>query len=261
MPLPTLPTRPDRPRTLLLGTALGAGLTAVMPVALSAMLLATPLATLSATPTPAAATTPTAPAATVVPATYPATPDYLAAFQTFQRAYRGERDAIEPAAEQFVALSQARPGDPLTLAYAGSATTLRATTTWLPWRTMSHAEDGLAMLDRALALLGPAHDQQQIRGSALSLEVRFTAARTFLALPDEMFHRAARGQRLLDEVLASPLLATAALPLRGEIWLQAGQRAAEQKQTAAAQRWLRLAIDQQTPQAARASALLQELGR
>lgn len=77
-------------------------------------------------------------------AIYLATPEYLAAFQAFQRAAQGGAAAVEPAAEQFGALSRARPGDPLSLAYAGSATTLRATTTLLPWRKMSCAEDGLA---------------------------------------------------------------------------------------------------------------------
>ncbi|MEY8877677.1 MAG: hypothetical protein AB9M60_14295 [Leptothrix sp. (in: b-proteobacteria)] len=206
----------------------------------------------------AAASSATAATAGTPEATYPATPEYLAAFQTFQRAAQGDAAAVEPAAEQLGALSRARPGDPLSLAYAGSATTLRATTTLLPWRKMSYAEDGLAQLDKALALLGPAHDVQRVRGSAVSLETRFTAARTFLALP-EMFHRGARGQRLLDEVLTSPLLPSAALPLRGEVWLKAGQLAAQQQRPADARRWFGLVIAQQAPQAGQAAAQLKEL--
>ncbi|MFM2060229.1 MAG: hypothetical protein RLY71_4614 [Pseudomonadota bacterium] len=237
MPLPTVP------RALLLGALL----LALLPSSQAGGVAAD-----------TAASNATAATASTTATTYPATPDYLAAFQTFQRAAQGDSAAIEPAAEQFGALSRARPGDPLSLAYAGSATTLRATTTMLPWRKMSYAEDGLAQLDKALALLGPAHDAQRVRGSAVSLETRFTAARTFLALP-EMFHRSARGQRLLDEVLASPLLPAAALPLRGEVWLRAGQLAAQQQRPADARRWFGLVIAQQAPQAGQAAARLKEL--
>jgi hypothetical protein len=236
MPLPPVP------RALLLGALLSTLLSAGQANAAAS----------------AAASGATAATAGTPGAVYPAKPADLAAFQTFQRAAQGDAAAIEPAAEQFGALSRARPGDPLTLAYAGSATALRATTTYLPWRKMSYAEDGLAQLDKALALLGPAHDVQRVRGSAVSLETRFTAARTFLALP-EMFHRSARGQRLLDEVLASPLLPSAALPLRGEVWLRAGQLAAQQQRRADARRWFGLVIAQQAPQAGQAATLLKEL--
>ena len=79
-----------------------------------------------------------------------------------------------------------------TVAYLGAATTLRATTTMLPWKKMSHVEDGLAGLDRALVLLQPQHDVPLPGQVAVSLEPRFTATNTFLALPS-MFNRGPRG--------------------------------------------------------------------
>ena len=82
----------------------------------------------------------------------------------------------------------------------------KATTTWLPWKKIDHAEDGLAMLDKALALLGPAHDHALERGVPLALETKLTAAGTFLALPS-MFNRGERGRRLLDEVMKHPAYA------------------------------------------------------
>lgn len=211
-------------------------------------------------PPPAQATDAAAPTATSASSSYAASPDYLAAFQTFQRAVAGDTSAVEPAAEQFSALSRARPGDPLTLAYAGSATAMRATTTLLPWRKMSYAEDGLAQLDKALALLQPAHDTLLVRGTPLSLETRFTAATTFLTLPS-MFNRNARGAKLLSEVLQSPLLASSALPFRGAVYLRAGKLAQQEQRPVDARRWFDQVVSLQAPQADQAQALLKELAR
>lgn len=139
-------------------------------------------------------------------ATATATTELAAAVTTFQRASDGDTTAIAPALRDFTALSRARPGDPLTLAYAGSATSMQARTTWLPWKKLAYAEDGLAMIDKALALLTPAHDTVLERGVPVSLQTRLTAAGTFLALPS-MFNRGERGRRLLDEVMKHPSFA------------------------------------------------------
>jgi hypothetical protein len=80
----------------------------------------------------------------------------------FRRATGGDRDAIASAAEQWTALASARPADPIAQAYAGSATTLRALTTWMPWRKLAHVEDGLARIDKALALLSPPLEQAAV---------------------------------------------------------------------------------------------------
>jgi putative ABC transport system ATP-binding protein len=80
-------------------------------------------------------------------------------------------------------------------------------------------EDGLCRrrpgaLDKALALLTPAHDAPLQHGTPGSLEVtRLTAANTFLAVPGFM-NRGARGAKLLQRVLASPLLAASPLPFK-----------------------------------------------
>lgn len=124
----------------------------------------------------------------------------------FLAARDGDNAAIDNAAERFDALLAAEPAHPLLLAYAGSTTALRARAALWPWKKMSHAEDGLARIDKALALLQPAHDLTLVRGVPVSLETRLVAANTFLALP-AMFNRGARGQRLLAEIAASPLLA------------------------------------------------------
>jgi predicted TPR repeat methyltransferase len=93
-----------------------------------------------------------------------------------------------------------------------------------------------------------------------SLETRFVAASLFLGLPD-MFHRQARGQQLLADVVASPLLAQAPLPFRGAVWLRAGQAAAQATHKDEARRWYAEVVASNAPQAALARTRLQELGR
>lgn len=130
------------------------------------------------------------------------------AFATFAQASSGHTSAIEPAAQVFGELLKAEPTNPVLLAYSGAATSLRATATWLPWKKLGYAEDGLAQIDKALALLTPAHNAPMQRGTPGVLEVKLVAANTFLAVPGFM-NRHDRGERLLKEVLASPLLAHA----------------------------------------------------
>jgi len=190
-----------------------------------------------------------------------ATPaQFQSAHQQFELARQGDSDAIAGAAATFQGLSDATPSDPVLRAYAGSAGAMRARTTWLPWKKMGYAEDGLAQLDKALAQLRPADDAPRYRGTPASLEVRFTAASTFLALPS-MFNRHARGQKLLAEVLASPLFDGCPLGFRGAVWLMASQEAADNQQPAEARAYLQRIVQAQAPQAALAQARLQELAK
>ncbi|HEY2926957.1 hypothetical protein [Piscinibacter sp.] len=194
-----------------------------------------------------------APALAAAPA-----PAFAGAFEQFQRATAGDKAAIDAAATQFAALSANDRADPVLLAYSGAATTLRATTTMLPWRKMSFAEDGLAQVDKALTLLNASHDQPLYRGTPASLEVRFVAASTFLGLPS-MLNRHERGARLLGDVLRSPLFAGAPLGFRGAVWLRAAGEAVNGKRPDEARQWLQQVVASGAPQAAKAQAQLKEL--
>ena len=102
---------------------------------------------------------------------------YETAFTQFQAAVQGQSSAVEAAAAQWRELSAAQPTDPVLRAYAGASTAMLANTTLLPWRKMSHAEDGLAVIDKALAQLTPAHDAPAHRNVPASLETRFEIGR------------------------------------------------------------------------------------
>jgi len=164
------------------------------------------------------------------------------------------RDAgtIADAAERLAALAAAAPADPVLRAYAGAATARRATTTWLPWKKLAHAEDGLAQIDQALARLLPAHEAARPGGVPAALEVRFTAASTFVALP-AMFNRGERGQRLLAQVLASPAFEDSAAAFKARVWRKAGAEAAQAGRSDEARQWLQRAASAEAPQAAAAA--------
>ena len=129
-------------------------------------------------------------------------------FANFVLAADGQENLVEPTAAALAKLQQAHPNDVVLMAYAGSATAMQAKTTFLPWKKMKFADDGLALLDKSLALLTPAHTAPAYRGTPAVLDVKLVAANTFLALPG-FFNRKERGLKLLAEVAASPLLKTA----------------------------------------------------
>ena len=180
------------------------------------------------------------------------------AFAQFQQATHGNESAIEQSAESFNALLKQEPSNPVLMAYAGAATALKATTTMLPWKKMAYAEDGMAMLDKALALLTPAHNAALQHDVPSALEVRFVAANTFLAVPGFM-NRAARGNKLLGEILASPLLALAPLSFRGDVWMKAATVAAKDKRTEEARKYFNEVIKGSAPQSQAARAQLSAL--
>ncbi len=182
-------------------------------------------------------------------------PAFQSAFQQFSQASAGDAGAVDKAAAAFASLLQAEPANPVLMAYAGASEAMKARHTALPWKKIGHAEDGLALVDKALALLAPAHDAAVQHGTPGSLEVRLVAANTFLAMPGFM-NRGARGAKLLGDVLASPLFAAAPLAFQGSVWMLAASTATKDKRVEDAQRYLNEVISRNAPQADKARALL-----
>ncbi|MDD2926846.1 hypothetical protein [Rhodoferax sp.] len=180
------------------------------------------------------------------------------AFDQFLLATQGNDSAIDKSAEAFATLLKMEPTNPVLMAYAGSALSMKANTTLLPWKKMSYAEDGLAMLDKALAMLTPAHNAPVQHDVPAALEVRFVAANTFLAVPGFM-NRGARGAKLLGDILTSPLLAKSPLGFRGDVWLAAAGQAAKDKRSDEARKYLNEVIRANAPQAEAARAQLKAL--
>jgi hypothetical protein len=188
-----------------------------------------------------------------------ATPaQFDSAFAQFQQARVGNENAIGQSAASFETLLKVEPINPVLMAYAGAATSMKANTTWLPWKKMAYAEDGMALLDKALSLLTAAHDAPLQHKLPAVLEVKFVAATTFLAVPGFM-NRGARGTKLLGEVLASPLLASTPLEFRGDVWMTAADAAQKDKRIEDARKYLGEVVKASAPQADAARAQLKAI--
>ena len=170
-----------------------------------------------------------------------------------------DADTLERHAQRLMALTQRHPEDPLVLAYAGAAVARRATATLLPWRKIGYAEDGLALIDKALALLPAAADRSAPGEAPTGLETRLVAANTFLALPS-MFHRGARGRQLLDGLLSHPQLPDTPAAFRSAVRFLAGEQAVREDRPAEARAHFETVLALNGPEAPRARAALQGLG-
>ena len=187
-------------------------------------------------------------------------PAFQSSFKKFTSA-SGNADT-EQAAQEFQQLLNAEPANPLLMAYAGAATAKLATTTIFPWKKMSYAEDGMAKLDKALQIttntdnLSNSNSGIAMHGNVpVTLEVKFVAANTFLAVPAFM-NRAAQGQKLLNEILQHPQFINTVSSFRGAVWLRAANLALEQKHPELAKTYLNAVIQANAPQANSAASLL-----
>jgi len=166
--------------------------------------------------------------------------------------------AAEQAASEFKDMLKAEPENPLLLAYAGASVSKLATTTIFPWKKMSYAEDGLAMLDKSLQIIHATPSSAMHGSVPVELEVKLAAANTFLSVPGFM-NRAARGQKLLNDILEHKAFPATALPFRGAVWLCAAHLALTQNRHEDAKRYLNQILQNHAPQSDAANRLLQGL--
>lgn len=182
--------------------------------------------------------------------------------QQFIAAASGNTGSRDAAIDAFHALAVAQPEHPLYAAYEGAALSLKGRDALMPWDKMKFAEKGANMIEKALQMLGPEHDEALFHGSPESIEVRLVAANTLLALPDFMNRRAA-GKRAVDAALASPAFAQAAAPVKAGVYAAAARAAGAEKRQADEIAWLRKAVAAApgSHEATRAAARLKELGQ
>lgn len=187
---------------------------------------------------------------------------FIEAVQLAQRGSAGDAGAVDGAISAFEALVRAEPEQPLYTAYLGSAIATKGRDAWMPWAKIRYAEQGLDKIDRALAMLKPGHDRQLVRGAPAGIETRIVAARTFLGVPDSIFHRRAAGRRLAAEVLGHPGFAGSPAPLRAAAHLAAAQAArGERPEEELAQLKQVLSLVQSGVTAEQARARLKELAQ
>ncbi|MES2130404.1 MAG: hypothetical protein V4463_24295 [Pseudomonadota bacterium] len=187
---------------------------------------------------------------------------YAQARAQFFAGLGGDSGARNAAIEAFQTLAAGNPGHPLLSAYAGAAIALKARDAWMPWKKMEYAEKGANTIEKALAQLTVAHDEQLFNGSPESVETRLVAANTLLALPDFM-NRRAGGKHAIEAAMASPAFAGAGPVIRAGVLSAAAKVAAGEHRSADEITFLKqaVALAPQSQYGAMAASRLKELGQ
>lgn len=188
---------------------------------------------------------------------------FVAAQSLFEQGLLGSKKDNEQAAEQFKALSEQEPANPLYLAYFGSAITVKSRDAFFPWTKLKLGDQGVDVIDKALKMVTPEHDTAMITGVPISIGTKLVAVSTFLKLPDKYFHRFAAGKNLLAETMNSRAFAASPAHIRSAFHIQAAAAAQTDKQSAEEIRQLKraLELDPQSKTAATVHARLKELGQ
>ena len=98
----------------------------------------------------------------------------------------------------------------------------------LPWRKMGFADDGLAQLDKALAMLAPAARRAAPARHAGRLEVALHRRQHLPARADHVHNRArARRRSCSTRCCRARCSPHAPLPFQGAVWMRAGRMAGE----------------------------------
>jgi len=139
------------------------------------------------------------------------------AASAFQAGSAGDARAAARASALFQQLSAAEPGDPVLLAYAGAATALTGRDASSPLDALNITEAGLSRIDQALKRLGPADDRTAPGRLPQRLETWLVAASTFLAVPDDVFHRLGDAKAVLALALAHPAVPHAGPGVRAQL--------------------------------------------
>ena len=167
---------------------------------------------------------------------------FISAQQTFERSLSGDKEQTELAIAQFQKLVDDNHTHPLLLAYLGSAYTLKARDSFWPWTSLSNAEKGLEIIDKALSLLGPEHDDQFLRGSLVTSETYLVAISTFIQVPS-FLNRMQAAKDLLSEILNAPIYVKSAPEVKGRLQLWAAEIARKKGDIDAQRAHLKLALE------------------
>ncbi|WP_444927289.1 hypothetical protein ACJJI4_04985 [Microbulbifer sp. TRSA002] len=138
----------------------------------------------------------------------------------YQKAAAQGGAAIEDSYEVFKTLQKDNPSDPIALFYLGASETLMAKESWLPWRKVSYAENGIARMDKALTIIeemdNPGRSSQ---GMPQDLLLKGIAAITFTKVP-KFFNSFDRGFELYHELMGDPRMGY--MPPDATHWIYCG---------------------------------------
>ncbi|WP_299586010.1 hypothetical protein [uncultured Microbulbifer sp.] len=138
----------------------------------------------------------------------------------YNKAAQQGGDAIEASYEAFKVAQQKNPTDPAALFYLGASETLMAKESWLPWRKVGYAENGIARMDKALRMLEELENPgRSAKGMPRDLLFKGIAATTFTKVP-AFFNAFDRGFELYGELMGDPRLSH--MPVQAVSWIYCG---------------------------------------
>lgn len=135
----------------------------------------------------------------------------------FELGRAGSPAATALAQRIFAQLLATDSDNPLYLAYYGSTFTLQGRDSFSPWTKLRLINQGVGILDRALALLNAGRASADALAGTARLEARLVSIATLVALPDSLFHRLAVARREYRQAASDPEFANAPADLRGHL--------------------------------------------
>lgn len=178
--------------------------------------------------------------------------------QLYVSAAHGDK-AATPAA--YAALNEALAADPsdaLTLAYAGSASTLMGRDAKTPELASRYTTAGLKQLAAAVAAIGEEQQARDHNGLTEAAYIEALAATTMTAVPD-FFGYQVRGLELFTTLLADDAFNSRPLANRSWVYPYAVQVAVKHKEMALAEQWAKVVTDGM-PESAAAKRIAEILG-
>ncbi|VAW52288.1 hypothetical protein MNBD_GAMMA06-1252 [hydrothermal vent metagenome] len=148
--------------------------------------------------------------------------NFIDAQEIFEQSLAGNESKTTAAIDSFQTLVNNNPEQPLFLVYLGSAYTLKARDSWMPWTRLSNVDTGLEKIDKAIQMLTPEHGEQKIRGSIISIETRLVAISTFLQVPG-FLNRFQDAKDLMHETVNSPAYPLSPPIVKGRLQLWAAE--------------------------------------
>ncbi|WHI47969.1 hypothetical protein [Microbulbifer sp. VAAF005] len=138
----------------------------------------------------------------------------------YQKATKAGGTAVMASYKAFKLAQKEDPSDPIALFYLGASETLMAKESWLPWRKVSYAENGIARMDKALTIIeemdNPGRSSQ---GMPQDLLLKGIAATTFTKVP-KFFNSFDRGFELYHELMGDPRIGY--MPTDATRWIYCG---------------------------------------
>lgn len=159
----------------------------------------------------------------------------------YNQAAAGDEAKVDTVYQQLEKLIEKEGPKPLTLAYLGSAETLKGRDAWMPWNAMKYVEQGLAKIDKGLNLQAanpvPLEEQRVLLGLHEAYLTQAISASTFTHLPD-MFNSFERGYDIYLSLLAQPEFAKEPFAATAWVYTYAIKAAIRAEDLAQARTWL-----------------------